>query len=229
MTFGFELMKRSLAILVATVLVASNPSCSDAQVSGVGMVQASDRQALKVVSNILEQGQSLEADGSWGDALAHYEEALRDHPGQHALQQRFDNARLHYSFDRRLGDRSFRRTIESLNRNQALEMYGELLSKIDTHYFETPPWQKLVYRGVRSLEIALANQKFCSVHHLSINQDRLAQIRREIRQTAVRSAIQTLDDASTKAAEIARLVGYRTGLGESAVIMEFLDQVWLKY
>ena len=222
MTFGFELMKRSFAILVATVLLASNSSYSDAQVSGAGTVQAPDGLAPKVVSNILEQGRSLETDGSWGDALAHYEEALRNHPGQHALQQRFDNARLHYSFDRRHGDRSFRRSVETLNANQALEMYSELLSKIDTHYFEVPPWQKLVYRGVRSLEIALADREFCSLHHLSTNQDQLARMHREIREIAVRSGIQTSHDASTKAAEIARLVGYRTGLSESAVLMEFI-------
>ena len=115
MTFGFELMKRSFAVLVAIVLLASNSPCSDAQVSGAGTVRASDGLAPKVVSNILEQGRSLEADGSWGDALAHYEEALRNHPGQHALQQRFDNARLHYSFDRRFDDRSFRQSVETLN------------------------------------------------------------------------------------------------------------------
>ena len=122
MTFGFELIKRSLAILVVTLLVAGNPSYSDTQVSAVGVVQASDGLVPKVGSNILEQGQSLEVDGSWGDALAHYEEALRDHPGQHALQQRFDNARLHYSFDRRIGDHSFRQSVEALSANQASEM-----------------------------------------------------------------------------------------------------------
>lgn len=60
MTFGFELMKRSLAILVATVLLASNSSYSDAQVSGAGTVQAPDGLAPKVVSNILEQGRSID-------------------------------------------------------------------------------------------------------------------------------------------------------------------------
>ncbi len=222
MTFGFELMKRSLAILIVTLLVAGHPSYSDTQVSAVGVVQASDGLVPKVVSNILEQGQSLEVDGSWGDALAHYEEALRDHPGQHALQQRFDNARLHYSFDRRFGDHSFRQSVEALSANQASEMYGELLSKIDTHYVETPPWQKLVYRGVRSLGIALGDREFCSLHHLSTNQGRLEQVHREICQIAVRSRIQTSHDASSRAAEIARRISYRTGLSESAVLMEFI-------
>ena len=48
------------------------------------------------VTELLHLGQQLEQQRRWGEALAHYEDAVREHPQEYALRQRFDNARLHY-------------------------------------------------------------------------------------------------------------------------------------
>ena len=42
-----------------------------------------------------------------GRSPAHYEDAVRQHPKDLSLHQRFDVARLHYDLDRRYADRSF--------------------------------------------------------------------------------------------------------------------------
>ena len=59
------------------------------------------------VAELLRGGQQLEQQRRWGEALTHYEDAIRQYPHDAVLQQRFDAARLHYDLERRYTDRSF--------------------------------------------------------------------------------------------------------------------------
>ena len=89
----------------------------------------------------------MELKGRWADALTHYEEALHEYPEDQQLQARFDMARLHYSLEQRYDDRSFRESLRSLRPQQALDLYGDLLGKINEHYYTSPPWQDIARRG----------------------------------------------------------------------------------
>ena len=57
---------------------------------GVALAQSSqsapDRAAE--VREVLRQGQELEVEHRWGEALSHYEEAVRQFPKDHGLQRR---------------------------------------------------------------------------------------------------------------------------------------------
>ena len=53
-----------------------------------------------------------------------------------SLQQRFDAARLHYDLQRRYADRSFRESVSRLSIERALDLYGQVLLKIESHYVE---------------------------------------------------------------------------------------------
>ena len=57
------------------------------------------------------------------------------------MQVRFDVARLHYSFEQRYDDRSFREAFKAFRPQQTLELYGDLLGKVNAHYYTDPPWQ----------------------------------------------------------------------------------------
>jgi tetratricopeptide (TPR) repeat protein len=107
------------ALLVpASVLQAqtSAPPTSTARISvGVEAFPA-------VIEKLLETGRSLELSGRWGDALTHYEEALREYPQDRSLQARFETARLHYSLKQRYDDRSFRESVRTLRSSQAQEL-----------------------------------------------------------------------------------------------------------
>ena len=102
------------------------------------------------INALLEKGRSLELTGRWADALSCYEEALREYPQDRALQARFDVARLHYSLEQRYDDRSFRESLRTLRPQQALSQYSDLLTKIETHYYTTPPWPEITARGARA-------------------------------------------------------------------------------
>ena len=106
------------------------------------------------------RGRQLEGERRWGDALSQYEESLRQHPTDATLQERFDFARLHYDLERRYADRSFCDTVVRLSPERALELYSQVLLKIDSHYVEVPQWKDLVDRGSDNLEVALSEPTF---------------------------------------------------------------------
>ncbi len=114
------------------------------------------------VGDLLRGGQQLEQQRRWGEALAHYEEAIRQYPGDAALHQRFSVARLHYDLERRYADRSFCQSVLRLSTERALELYSQVLLKVESHYVELPQWKELVERGSSDLDVALGELVFAN-------------------------------------------------------------------
>ena len=209
-----------LAVLTGLLLAAGLTCPAHAQITGTHGSQFAAQPNPALITNLLAEGEALERSGHWGDALAHYEDALREHPQDNILRQRFDHARLHYSLERRLGDRSFRHAARTLSTAQALNLYSSLLSKVNSHYYTTPPWDQLVQRGIRSLEVALADPGFRREHHVQYDRSRFAELRRDLQATTSRTPLRTHREAVNAASAIARLVAYHTQLSESTTLLE---------
>ncbi len=88
------------------------------------------------VSQWLRDGGRLETEHRWGEALTHFEESLRQFPGDGDLKQHFDTARLHYELGRRYNDRSFRDGLARMSLQESLDLYNEVLLKLQAHYVE---------------------------------------------------------------------------------------------
>src|SRR5438105_831466 len=83
----------------------------------LGLVAPASAQQLRILSPSVQPGteepefftraRQLEEQQRWGEALAVYEEALRDHPKDGALGERHDLAKIHYDLGRRYSDSSF--------------------------------------------------------------------------------------------------------------------------
>jgi carboxyl-terminal processing protease len=173
------------------------------------------------ISGLLEKGRSLESAGRWAEALGYYEQALRDHPSDRALEARFDVARLHYNFEQRQADRSFQSALQTLRPQQAREQYVELLNKIEAHYYTAPPWQELVRRGARSMDVALADEGFLKKHLVRADHDQISLLRADVIQLAGRYLIRNREEAAAVAGQVARLIHQRIGLAETATWLEF--------
>jgi carboxyl-terminal processing protease len=174
------------------------------------------------LESVIAEGARLEAQGRWGEALTHYEEALRNHPESDVLQKREDLAKLHFSLDRRYADHSFIQSLQTLTPQQASGLYLELARKINTHYVVTPPWQKLAARGAAAMDLALASPTFCSANRLSAPADRLAAARRDVYALVGSRQIAGPDELAALGAEAARLLESRCGLRQSATLLEFV-------
>jgi carboxyl-terminal processing protease len=174
------------------------------------------------IGRILSEGERLESLRRWGEALAHYEEALRQYPENEALAQREDLAKLHFSLDRRYADRSHLASVKSLTPEQASGLYLELLRKINAHYVTAPPWQRLAVRGVTAVNVALGDEKFLAANGLNPAAEQLGAMQQELAQLLARRIMTGPDDVAALAGEAARIAQSRSGLSPTAALLEFV-------
>jgi carboxyl-terminal processing protease len=184
--------------------------------------QPSFSRSVDPLDELFVKGQSLESQHRWSEALSHYEEAVRDHPEDHRLRERLDTARIHYSLDRRYADPSFRDALSTLGARDTLELYGEVLLKIDTYFVSAPPWKQLVARGTASLDAALGRDMFLHYHLPYTSRDKMEQFRREMYRLVQSREVRTRHDARRVVEEVAGLAQIRLGLSPAAVAFEYI-------
>ncbi len=174
------------------------------------------------LANVLRRGQQLESQRRWGEALAHYEDAVRQHPKDLSLQQRFDSARLHYDLDRRYADRSFCESVRRLPLAAALNLYSQVLLKIESHYVDLPRWSELVNRGASDVAMALGEPRFVERNVPQANRSAVDAFRDELPRMIAARDIKSRDDAREAVAAAARLAEQRLGIAPTAVVLECL-------
>ena len=137
--------------------------------AGAGEPVAQREQMLRV-------GDQLESQRRWGDAITHYEKALKQNPGRRELQDRLITSRFHYEIGRRYVDSSFLETVAAISEQDALDLYGEVLLKVHAHYVEPPNWNLLLDHGLKAIEVALSESAFYDRHQLVVKHVRCQQL-----------------------------------------------------
>ncbi|MDZ7616273.1 MAG: S41 family peptidase, partial [Patescibacteria group bacterium] len=174
------------------------------------------------VERLLEQGYRLESEGRWGEALSHYEDAIRKFAGEESLLRRFENVRVHYDLGRRLADRSFSQTVRQLPLDRAIGLYEEVLHKIEGHYVETPKWQQLVERGAEGLRIALDDPEFAARNLGDADSGGVELFRDDLGQMLASRSVQSRYEAVGLVSDIARQGEARMKAPPAAIVLEFL-------
>lgn len=220
----------SLRCLISLSLIGMLMGVGTTNVAYSQFVGAPDEQisqfpepaVFDLVRDVLSKGNELESNRRWGEALTHYEDALRVHRDNESLLQRYDLAKIHYSLDRRYHDRSFLRSVTALNRRQSLSLFTELLQKTNTHYVNSPPWKQLASRGVSAMEVALLDPQFVSSNQLKLSPEQIEGMRQQmshlLNQRRVNSSRQLVQFAD----EISRLAEQSIQLKPSATLLEFV-------
>ena len=174
------------------------------------------------IDNLLNRGRQLETERRWGDALTHYEEAIRQFPAEDALQRRFDIARLHYDIQRRSVDRSFSETLARLPLDRTLDLYAQVSLKIESHYVDSPDWKDLVQRGTNNLEIALSEPVFLERYVPEAYRPAARGFCVELRQMLGERPIRTREDARQAVAAAAALAQKRLAVPSTVAALEYL-------
>jgi carboxyl-terminal processing protease len=173
------------------------------------------------VEELISEGRKFESGDQWGEALSHYEEALRAFPDDKLLIERHDQARIHFDVGRRYHDESFRRAIGTLTRSDALAIYNDVLLKIESHYVHSPNYGQLVDHGRAMLDTALIKQAFCEQNLRGIDREQINAFREEVRRTVAERGARNRFETREVVAEVADLGAKRLGLPVSATILEF--------
>ena len=178
------------------------------------------------VADLLRRGDELEAGRRWGEALTHYEDAMRQFPSEASLQRRFEIARLHYDLQRRYADGSFLGGVANLPPEEALDLYAQVLLKIQAHYVEAPHWRELVEHGTNNLEIALKEPAFAQRNlperHPEGTRPAAGEFCSRLRRTLDSQVIDSRGDAREAVAAAARLAQAELQIPATAVVLEYL-------
>ena len=81
-------------------------------------------------------------------------------PAATEFSRRLRLCELHFKLIRRYQDASFRGVLLRLPREQAIDLYDEVLERIQTHYVDPVPLEPLVRHGLDNLEVALRDPVF---------------------------------------------------------------------
>jgi carboxyl-terminal processing protease len=205
----------------ATALTLLLGLTSVSGVSGQVLIPAEALPQQAGWQEVLQRGYDLEAQKRWGEALAHYEGALRDFPDQRDLWERLTRARLHFDLARRYEDPSYLVSLRSLDETKALDLYEEILAKIESHYVSPPNWQELAERGLANLDIALADAAFRRQNSLQADDAAIQDFQNQIHRRMAVTVVQTRQQAREVAANVARAAAQQMNLPPTATILEF--------
>jgi carboxyl-terminal processing protease len=209
-------------LLIAGGISAHNaPHASGQQASGqqplLPHVAPDDVQAQASI----EAGLKLEEQLRWADGIQHYESALRQHVGNATLQQRLLICRLHHDVQRRYQDKTFVQTLSETSTQQALDLYGEMLANMETHYVDGVDWKKLIRHGSASLEVALTEPLFIKRVLPGASPDAIERFRQNVHVHVVNREVNSRHDLRAIAAQVANLAKQEVGLPGTVTVFEF--------
>lgn len=174
------------------------------------------------LAELLSRGQRLESERRWGEALTVYEDAHRQHPNARHVEQRLQLCRIHYDLARRYGDRAFRETVSALSPRQALDLYSEVLLKIQAHYVDSPNWRRLADYGHTSMQVALADPMFVESNLRGVSGALIDRVRRQLPTRVTTAQVNSRHAALEIASASARLCRDELGLPEAATVHEYI-------
>ena len=96
------------------------------------------------IRSVLHRGDALKQSKQWRELTSHYKKSLKSFPGSKELLARLHEAEAHQDVQRRYADVSFRSSVRTLTDREAIDLYSELLSKVQSHYVNDPAWEGLV-------------------------------------------------------------------------------------
>ena len=200
------------------ILACTVPQFARGQEAGPTPVRL---EAADDLAKVFELGARLERERRWADALTHYEEANRLHPGRQDLITKLSLARAHYDVCRRYSDSSFGAAVDSLTQQDAIGIYDEVLLKVNTHYVHQPNWQELFNRGRTSLEVALTEAPFLERNLAKHSPQQVASLKQELQRLAGTAVINDRRRAIDTVHSVAATLQQKFGVRAQAVILEF--------
>ncbi len=172
----------------------------------------------------LDRGLDLERRHNWAGSIQIYREAKDRWPSRPEFKQRLRLSEMHSKLARRYGDSSFRNVLLRLDRQKSLDLFDELIERIESHYVDAVPLEPLIRRGFDNLEVALRDPKFAflSLNAPGARPERVTWLREQLRTRRDRLAVPDRDSARDQVLAAAELARQALNVPASAVILEFV-------
>ena len=223
MVRGWEIVWRLKRLVLALAVVAGAPAFAQQTTHSAfqSTVQIPNEARRFSTTAVLEEGLQFEKADRWVDALTFYEQALREHPAAPELELRRTLASIHCDLERRQSDSSFGDLVKLVPEREAIEMFDEIALKVQTHYVDSPDWQKITWRGTANLDVAVTKRHFRESYIPSASDDRINAFRHRLRDDVNRRPAQSRKEARDLVVYTAQIAARDLGLQPSAVILEY--------
>ncbi|HWB09481.1 MAG TPA: S41 family peptidase [Pirellulales bacterium] len=210
------------ACCLAVTSVLPLPLAAQTAVHQAAVTPSSTAAGESELAELLNRAQRLESERRWGEALTIYEDGHRQFPAARHLEQRLQLCRIHYDLARRYTDRTFRDTVAGLSHRQAVDLYSDVLLKIQAHYVDTPDWRRLAEFGNTSLLVALADPLFVEANLPGVSSAQVERVRRDLPARVSTAHVNNRHAAIELASTAARLCRDELGLVEAATLHEYV-------
>ena len=202
------------ALLVAALLVTARASAED--VSGVDLSRYANAEEAK------QAGEQLESSRQWVEAITLYEASLEAWQNDEGLKYALRRTRIHFGVDRRYSDRSFENQLLSKGRAAALDLYEDILSRVQNEYVDTVSPGRFVAHGTESLYMALKNEKFLGRNVQPGRDAAVERVRSVLIKDFWNRPLETRMDARSAITTVCELCDRELGISGTAVVMEYI-------
>ena len=176
------------------------------------------------VEELVRFGKSLESERRWQEAIVHYERSLKKYVKNKPLTERLQISRVHLDVTRRYSDRSFLESVERSTPVQALEVYRDVVSKLETYYVDPIDYYKLALYGTAFLEVALTEKEFLITHLPNAPTSAIEEFRRNVHREVFGKQIRNREELARLVSSISSKAQQTIGLNPTATVFEFISE-----
>ena len=173
-------------------------------------------------SEALQRGLELERKRNWSAAIRLYENALEQWPSRADFGHRLRLCEMHFRIARRYQDRSFREVLLKLPRAKAMELFEELLDRIESHYVEPVALDPIVRRGLDNIEVALRDPNFLRLNTATAEASRVDWLRQALRQRRDALDVPSRQSARSEVGAACDLARLGLGIEAAPIVLEFV-------
>jgi carboxyl-terminal processing protease len=170
---------------------------------------------------VLERGLDQERARNWSGAIETYHAALERWPSRTDFGRRLRLCEIHFKLHRRYSDNSFRNVLLRLPHDQAVDLYDEVLDRIQTNYVDAVPLEPLVRHGLDNLEVALRDSSFVKTNAPEATPERVTWLRDALREYRAQLAVPDRSSAIRMALVTSELARRAIGMTSTPVFLEF--------
>jgi carboxyl-terminal processing protease len=171
---------------------------------------------------LLQAGIELEKNREWIGAIQHYELATRAYPADGELKRRLLISRLHYDVVRRSSDSAIASLIERISPTEALDLYAEILARLETSYVEPLAMTEIVRGGTAYLEVAMTEPGFVQTHLRNQSPEAIERFRTSIHRVTLSRNVANRFEARSIVANAAKVAEQSLNLNPTATILQFV-------
>ncbi len=198
-----------MLLLCPSNVVADDPAEVDASVF------ADAGEALRV-------GEALENSRQWVEAINHYEAAIDRFKEDEGLQYGLRRTRIHFGVDRRYSDRSFEEKMLNKGRAESLDLFEDILTRVQYEYVDPVSVTRFVAHGTESLYMALKNERFIAKNVKQGHGEGVERVRQALITDYWNRRLENRLDARSTITSVCEVCSNELGVSGTAVVLEYI-------